>query len=160
MCANAGVLRRLRGAASSGLRKMNSSRASDFCENILIPVHVFSLLVLGACECCVLRFVCACVCACFGLCVLEFVRFRSCVSVYSVHEFFRKYIFPRSLKRFHILSWKPPVVHRDLKSLNLLVDKHWTVKVGGRCSLFLKYILLLVHKPPILKGQRGKHTFS
>lgn len=23
------------------------------------------------------------------------------------------------------------MVHRDLKSLNLLVDKHWTVKVGG-----------------------------
>ncbi len=25
----------------------------------------------------------------------------------------------------------PPVIHRDLKSPNLLVDKHWRVKVGG-----------------------------
>lgn len=24
----------------------------------------------------------------------------------------------------------PPVIHRDLKSPNLLVDKHWRVKVG------------------------------
>ncbi len=27
----------------------------------------------------------------------------------------------------------PPVIHRDLKSPNLLVDKHWRVKV---CRLF------------------------
>lgn len=25
----------------------------------------------------------------------------------------------------------PPIVHRDLKSPNLLVDKKYTVKVGG-----------------------------
>eukprot|EP00005_Dracoamoeba_jomungandri_P001685 CAMPEP_0174252068 /NCGR_PEP_ID=MMETSP0439-20130205/1699_1 /TAXON_ID=0 /ORGANISM="Stereomyxa ramosa, Strain Chinc5" /LENGTH=173 /DNA_ID=CAMNT_0015332553 /DNA_START=281 /DNA_END=802 /DNA_ORIENTATION=- len=27
-------------------------------------------------------------------------------------------------------SWKPTIVHRDLKSLNLLVDESWTVKVA------------------------------
>ena len=26
----------------------------------------------------------------------------------------------------------PPVIHRDLKSPNLLVDKHWRVKVRQR----------------------------
>ena len=37
----------------------------------------------------------------------------------------------------------PPIIHRDLKSPNLLVDKHWRVKVSGErrcwgaaCSLF------------------------
>ena len=35
----------------------------------------------------------------------------------------------------------PPVIHRDLKSPNLLVDKHWRVKV---CLLpFHPHILLL-----------------
>ena len=27
-------------------------------------------------------------------------------------------------------SHKPPILHRDLKSPNLLVDKHWRVKVA------------------------------
>ena len=35
----------------------------------------------------------------------------------------------------------PPIVHRDLKSSNLLVDKNWNVKVLSP-SKFLKMILV------------------
>ena len=34
----------------------------------------------------------------------------------------------------HLHTRQPAIVHRDLKSPNLLVDKHWRVKVGvGGC---------------------------
>jgi hypothetical protein len=31
----------------------------------------------------------------------------------------------------YLHSYQPPIVHRDLKSPNLLVDKDWNVKVRG-----------------------------
>ena len=39
-------------------------------------------------------------------------------------------------KGMHYLhEHSPPIIHRDLKSPNLLVDKHWRVKVSGEQRL-------------------------
>jgi serine/threonine protein kinase len=43
----------------------------------------------------------------------------------------------------------PPVIHRDLKSPNLLVDKHWRVKVVAACTA-----LSLALQPTALSAAR------
>ncbi|XP_060174004.1 uncharacterized protein LOC132604492 [Lycium barbarum] len=50
----------------------------------------------------------------------------------------------RGMNYLHLFS--PPIVHRDLKSSNLLVDKNWTVKVGDFGLSRLKHETYLVTK--------------
>eukprot|EP00252_Welwitschia_mirabilis_P006836 TRINITY_DN17744_c0_g1_i1.p1 TRINITY_DN17744_c0_g1~~TRINITY_DN17744_c0_g1_i1.p1 ORF type:complete len:785 (-),score=139.45 TRINITY_DN17744_c0_g1_i1:397-2751(-) len=50
----------------------------------------------------------------------------------------------RGMNYLHRLS--PPIIHRDLKSSNLLVDKNWTVKVGDFGLSRLKNATLLTTK--------------
>ena len=44
----------------------------------------------------------------------------------------------------HLHTRDPPLIHRDLKSCNLLVDDSWRIKAGGI------WILLLPPPPPPL----------
>ncbi|KAI3842190.1 hypothetical protein MKW92_026341 [Papaver armeniacum] len=46
----------------------------------------------------------------------------------------------------YLHNCEPPVVHRDLKSSNLLVDKNWTVKVGDFGLSRLKHATFLTTK--------------
>lgn len=53
----------------------------------------------------------------------------ACVSAY------RTYIILQARGMNCLHSSTPTIVHRDLKSPNLLVDKNWNVKVKGSHSL-------------------------
>ncbi|KAL4444033.1 hypothetical protein ABPG75_011770 [Micractinium tetrahymenae] len=67
----------------------------------------------------------------------------------------------------YLHSCSPPIIHRDCKSPNLLVDEHWRVKVSGRLRLLqrgraaqrLMTSLPACHPPQALHGRStGNHN--
>ena len=44
----------------------------------------------------------------------------------------------------------PPIVHRDLKSANLLVDKKYTVKVRSRCCCCASKSIMFSPNNPVI----------
>jgi len=85
-----------------------------------------------------------------NLCVPSSTLFFVCILRSPSHLYF-VFIQARGMNYLHHSS--SPIIHRDLKSSNLLVDKHWTVKVQS--SLFVFHIfrspacLLSIHQTHI-----------
>lgn len=59
---------------------------------------------------------------------------RSCnIFLVVVHKLLHCLILLQAQGMNYLHHFNPPIIHRDLKSSNLLVDKNWTVKVCLLC---------------------------
>ena len=92
-----------------------------------------------------------------NLCVPSSTLFFVCILRSPSHLYF-VFIQARGMNYLHHSS--SPIIHRDLKSSNLLVDKNWTVKVQSTLFVFHIFFILLLASSQFIRLISGGRLWS